>query len=1164
MRDQLTKKGQRMMKTTISHKRSRRTTEGAPGASRPGFFKRATATVLMLLLAGAAALALSTPAKAAEDPANYSFYKLSSSLAAFFSNAQSPDEKAEKLKPGVWTSVLNDPGSAGSMLGYVDPDFSFSMEFLNSQISGSSSAVGYNTLIQSTQDGGGSTTQTPGMLDYAHFGATLNAMGLDSMSTGLSLNIFLPIGGGLMMLLYIFTGVVDLIFIGMINTLKALNPFTLFYAGVHAVSPTFADGMTGGQAPPGFLGGLSSWIGQWYGVLNDLSWAVLVPLFIGVLLLGLLLSKNMNRGSAIRKLIIRLVFIGVGLPLVGSMYTGVLNSMGDATKGGSSGSTQVVLSTYVDFQNWALKNRLYVPNKAVIEWDATGHKPTGRALANVRNTALEINKSTNPSWSGITSTLNVAADQSWTDAAIKDTTGDAAGGLGGYMSTIDLLARYMSGAKVEAASFETAAKGDISTSAPYSNDEEGKKQVSEWFTKFSDPKKGLPEIDDDGTVSGNPVISVANGTGLLATPAGQTSGNKRFTSPSQWGCQAFVSNGRGEPLNCNMSSLSLYNYLNTSFGTDSMTMYSSNKAASGATREMHSAVTQVGTGTMSGLYWLNSMVLLGSFVLIGVGYAFSMLFSNIKRSFQLITAIPFATIGALPAIAKVVIYSAAMILEVIVTLFIYRFVQVFLISIPQIVEVPFSAVLNAGSPLGDVPTSVHLVSGGTLPMVMTVLSIIALIIFTVLALRTRKTLVKAINEAVTKLVDKFMDTNVAPPGGGGMMPALAGGMASGAGMAAANKIMSGSPAGGAKKLGGPGAGPGGIAAGGIPAAGGPGGPNDGGPAGVLPPGGGPPPPPPGGGGGGAISNSHGGSPGGNGNPGSPLALGPGPSVPGTGGIAGAASSDQSTARAVAAQGGLSDGPGAQGSGDITDSMAASLDKSRAQYGAKDAATAGGAVAGGKAVLKGAEAAGRGMAGDAAGAASAGMAAAGHAKEVQGSVERAKAIGKDIDAPAPVGTQTGQRTTPPAPAAPKTAPTQAGPRVTPAPRPAQKPQQMPAQANGKRVPAPRTGNAAATAVRTSQAPAVPPTAPKPTASRTTPAPRPAQRPQQTRPQVNVRQAPAPRTAPAQAPRPKPAPAPRMAPAAQVASVASPQAPANRPEPRAPRVAPLPVRKKDGDA
>lgn len=1065
------------MKTVISHMRSHRSigstrstvTDGTSGVRtrRPTLIRRIIALVVMALLSGVAALVLSTPAQSAEDTANYSFYKLSSSLAAFFSNAQSPDENAAPIDPAVWGSVLNEPGSAGSMLGYVDPDFSFSMEFLNSQISGSSSAVGYDTLTSSTNGGGGGDTATPGMLDYAHFGATLNAMGLDSMGTGLSLGFVEPVAGGLMLLLYIFTGVVDLLFVGIISTLKALNPFTLFYEGVKLVSPTFAEGMTGGQAPPGFLGGLSAWIGQWYQVLNNMAWTVLVPLFIGVLLLSLLLFKNMNRGSAIKKMVIRVTFIGLGLPLIGSMYTGVLNSMGDASESGSAGSTQVVLSTYVDFQSWAFKNRLYVPEGAVIEWEAGKNKPTAAALANVRNTALEINKATNPSWATIASSLNVGQDKSWTDAALNDSESNS-GGLNGYMSTIDLLGRYMSGSKIDAASYETAIKGDISTSRPYTNGSDGKQQVSEWFIDFSDPKKGLPEIEDPGKVSGNPVMSVAAGTGLQSSNPGATFGTKKFTSPSQWGCQSWVSTGDGGPLNCNMSTLSMYNYLNTSFGEDSMTMYSSNKSTSGATREMHNSVTQVGTGVMSGLYWLNAMVLLGSFVIIGLGYALAMLFSNIRRGFQLITAIPFATVGAVPGIAKVIIYATAMILEVIVTLFIYRFIQVFLISIPQIVEMPFSAVLNGVAP-GDT-AAINLLSGGTVSMVMTVLSIIALIAFTVLALRVRKTLVKSINEVVTKLIDKFMDTNIAPPGGkGGMMPALAGGLASGAGMAAASKAMGGGTiGGGARKPGGPGAGPGGIQAGGIPTVGGPGsGPGaDGAPAGSLTVGGGTDMDISGeaGGPGSGGPDGSGGDPGRNGQSGGPLALGAGSSTSGALGMRGAAADDQSVAKAVQAQGGLSE-PGSKGSGDVLDTMAGSINKTQSQYGAKDRALAEGAVAGGKAVTKGAEAAGRGMAGDAVGAAAAGTDALGHAKKVQGSAQQAQAIQKEINAPAASTSAKGAGKTLGAGAS-KAAPAAAGRRAaatgTQAPRPSQA---APGKAApGKAAPAPSSGRRAAAQAR----------------------------------------------------------------------------------------------------
>ncbi|MFJ2662602.1 hypothetical protein [Arthrobacter koreensis] len=1072
------------------------------------FFARFTAVALMLMLGFAAALAAGTPAKADESAANYSFYKLSSSLAAFFSNAQSPDENATPIDAEVWTSVLDEPGNAGSMLGYVDPDFSFSMEFLNSQISGSSSAVGYSTLLQSTQgvDDGARATSTPGMLDYAHFGAALNGLGLDSMGTGLSLGFMESVSGGVIMLLFSFSSLVDLLFLGLIETLKLLNPFKLFFEGVRAINPGLAEGMTGGQAPPGFLGGLSSWIGDWYQVLNNLAWAVLVPLFIGVVLLGLVLSKKMNRGSAIKKLFIRMLFIGVGLPLVGSMYTGVLNQMGDASKTGGVSATHVVLNTYVDFEAWAFKNRLMVPENAIIEWNASAGKPTTAAVSNVRNTALEINKSTNPNWSGVDSSLKVNQDQSWTNAAMAASDQSA----GTFQSNVDILwmlARYMDGTKIDAASYETAVKGDISTAYPYLEGPAGKKRVSDWFAQFGDPKKSLPGIEDPAVVAGNPVLTVAANRGLVATPQGATGGTKQFTSPSQWGCEAWVSNDRGEPLNCNMSTLAVYNYLNTSFGSDSMTMYSSNKATSGATREMHNSVTQVGTGLTGLMYWLNSAVLLASFVVIGVGYAFSMLFSNIKRGIQLMTAIPFATIGAIPGIAKVLVYATAMILEVIMTLFLYKFIQVFLISIPQIVEMPFAAAVNA-NPTSDGALAVS--TAGTLPLIMTTLSIIALVVFTILALRVRKTVIKAINEVVTKLVDKFLETGTTPPGGkGALAPALAGGVAQGAGMAAANRAMGGGGAGSPGKVAGTsGEGPAGISTGGISPNGGPG-PDSGTPAGQLTVGGGADM---------DVSgeigeagpDGSGGRPGGGGSGGTP----PG-SSPAEGPAAGlrADSQDRALASTVQAQGGLSS-PGSSGSGDVTDTMAGSVDKTRSQYAAKDKAAADGAVSGGKAVAKGAEAAGRGMAGDVTGAVSAGTAAVGHAQSTQSSARQAKSLQKDIDSPAAAGRSISSGAQP--------ADRQQGvPRALPQQKPVASAQtkssspQKPGVVQGTR-PGPAqgykgTGNATGTPAP-KQAPAARPAAPAP---KQAPVPKPPAPAKNTGP----RMAPSPRSAPA-TPRPRP--------------------------------------------
>src|SRR5699024_2065628 len=243
------------------------------------------------------------------------FYRLSSSVTALFSEASKPDTDitSDDDEDSLWTDVSSYASSGGSLVGYVDDDYNPIAGWLNSKTAQSSDAIGYNTL--EAQEG--SFKDLKGAKYYGYFGAALQGLGLDTTSTGLSLGFFNTMLGGIVMLLYILTASVDGMFAIVLKVMDWLNPSQLFYAGVHAVSPELANGMTGGQGPPGFLGSLSEWVGGWYQVLNDLSWTVLVPVFIAVFIGSALLFKKTDKLGGLKKLFIRLLFIGLGLPLLG-------------------------------------------------------------------------------------------------------------------------------------------------------------------------------------------------------------------------------------------------------------------------------------------------------------------------------------------------------------------------------------------------------------------------------------------------------------------------------------------------------------------------------------------------------------------------------------------------------------------------------------------------------------------------------------------------------------------------------------------------------------------------------------------------------------------------------------------------------------------------------
>lgn len=1036
------------MTTLIERSRAKAQLAGRSPLARLG-------VILLAALAMAALLLSASPASADDDDReDYSMYNLSSSVSTYFGNTMSPDSNERALGDN-WGSILDNPANAGAFLGYADPDKSDLLKWATSQLSGSSGSIGYSQFKDATTENGESGGHNNGMLDYAHFGATLSGLGLDSTSTSMSSSMFKSLSGGVILLLLLLAFAIDGLFTVVIKGLAILNPFRLFYDGVKAVSPEFVDGMTGGAGLPAPLQGLGSWIGGWYAVLVNLSWTIMVPLMLGFLILGLLLFKKMDKGSAIKKFAVRILFIGLGLPVLGGMYTTALTSMDTDFGASKAGSAQVVMSTYVDFEGWVNDSRLEIPDDcgAVIEWDTSRDQPSAEAMMGVRNTALCINSNTN-GYGALTPQLTPNTADSWTQSIIDgadeaNNPGTHPGGPGNnmsanpasqFMNMYGMLVRYMDGQTFSASDFETSMKGSLSSYAD--KGDEQREAVRGWFVDYT--PKNSKDLKDNNAGS-NPMLAMGSDVGLTATRSG---GVKTFTTENT-SCLAFspVSSNpkrQGEAIECNLSPLAMYNYLNTSFASDSLVTYSSEKAASGAIRESHSSVNQVGTGSMKFLYWVNAVVLLLSFVLIGFGYALSLLFANLKRAVQLIGAIPFATIGVLSGIAKVISYSVALILEVILTIFVYVLMQNLLLALPQIVEAPLSLLLNNDGGVGAAVGLTFLATSGLARIVVTVISIVVIVWFTVTALRVRKTIIKSINEAVTKIVEKFTGAEVSggggAPGMGGMLPGLAGGAAMGAGSALANRGMNklgGGSKGSSSKSGAKGQGPGSIGVGGIPGMGAAGNPAannmlNGGDniSGMIGPGGGDPkdpngpndPPPPGGG---ALP------PGGNGpdgpddddpndpndpngpNPpgGGAMGAGDGVSAPSALGSSDDAKSDKELADNVSAQGGLGakgvQGDGTEGAGqaaknngDLMEGAVATAEHDKAIHKEQDKAAMEQATAGAKTVGKAGEAVARGYAGDAAGAVGAGADALGQAQKGQEAGQKRKELGKQLDEPTP--------------------------------------------------------------------------------------------------------------------------------------------------------------------
>ena len=750
-------------------------------------FTRALSFVAAVLIAVFGLTMIGGSAYADKDKAEkYDFYTLSSNVTAYFSDATKPGEGNGLSEDEGWTTIAQNASEGGDLLGYGDDDVSSFSGWLVSKATGSSNTVGYDSLRVRDNGASSANSSYSGVLAYAQYGSLLNSLGLDSTSTGLGLHFQNMAFGSIMALLYLLAGGIDTIFSAVIWLLETLNPFKFFFSAISASSAAMANGMTGGQGVPVWMQSLDTWFSGWYQALVNLSWTVLIPLFIFTFIISSLMWKKGNALSGLKKLVIRMLFLGVGLPLIGSMYTASLGVMKDATAGAGMGATRVVISTFVDFENWAKVNRLAVPENGTLEWDSDKQSPTGASVNKLRPTTVAINKlanrgafsdvaGINPSGLGSISAEAAKADTS-SNGGLKDFT---------YVAAMEMLLRYTTSQSYQASDFDTAIKGRISQQAS-SGVTWVKSCATTWFNVQADgsTKKDDKSGCDKTKASENAVLKVREGSGLQAS--GEGSVITFTTNPADRLAGDWVVLGE-DFNNANLSALSMYNYLNTTFDKNSATTYSSSNAVSSATREYHNSVNLVGSAGVSWLYWVNGAVTLLCFIVLGLGYAFGMFTGAIKNSMHIITAVPFATLGSMAGIAKVLIYTFTMITEIIATMFIYRLVQEIIISIPGIFEGGLEHMFNSMGGFG-----VYLKNSGNVTLFTSLVSTVLLILLTWKMMHFRGAFVKGLNEAVTKIVDKFLDTNVAPPAGGGkLMPALAGGVGAGVGSAAANRLMSG-------------------------------------------------------------------------------------------------------------------------------------------------------------------------------------------------------------------------------------------------------------------------------------------------------------------------------------------------------------------------------------
>lgn len=754
-----------------------------------------TLAIAVSMVLGAAKLAF------ADDKNDASFYNTAVVAGSFYDSAADlagENYRFQKTpdKGAAITAMLSDPSqmaNAGAFMGYVDKDYPI-WDFTNN-------------IAQTTMGTQSRSYTTPSdnqaVAAYLQYGHALQALGLDTVSSNQM--DFMGIGrmflGYLSMAVYVGALVPQVAFSITINVMQTLNPFNWMVS----------EAIGGGETVSA-LAGVKGFVTDLYNVFAGMGlYVATLILAVGIGMSILFWRKSNNVGSHFKKFIIRLVFIAAGLPFLGMTYTAALNNAADSFAASAPMANKAVAATFVDFAAWAEKNNLALPEGITIKVNGNG-SGSGSGTIDMGGTtapqtfALRINTASGSLVDGDD------VDASNLTNNLTSSYYSGTGQLGKALEVFDLLNRFANSTRYTAGAYETYVKtisgGRMAEGLKVTSNKDKYTAVDNILSPDADASK-LDNKDvsymSDGTPStfgvtmyGGNIIYTGHGKMSKYSPGSISRKFEKLVSSLNKNFGGATSSGTG-----GLSTISMYNYLTTKFADDTVTNYSSTKLASDYVLDTHHSVSLVGGGVMGIVYWLNMVSSLCFIAVVGTVYAFGLIGGSVKRGIKMVTSIPFAAVGSVRAISKIVGITVSMIVQIYGTLIVYNLVVELFIASQQIFLTPLLTGFNNGNVsaaiipgmTADYNGVTAAVTGLTVPIVAFIMSIVNIVI-TIKAVKLRKTLVKSMDEAMAGWVDRFFNSDSARNNlnSRSLGDVVREGVSAGAGMAAAgaaNRFVNG-------------------------------------------------------------------------------------------------------------------------------------------------------------------------------------------------------------------------------------------------------------------------------------------------------------------------------------------------------------------------------------
>lgn len=338
---------------------------------------RAVAALLCIMMLAITIVPTITTYAAEDQDDSYTMDTVANALGTIMSLGTMPirqsDDDSDTTFEITGISVLYNthghPGNAGLVMSFTSHSTSLG-QWLASKASASSTKYDYMSLMKlptvkvTDDEGTEETGSTGGVYEYAVYGYALSQLGFDKTAAAATSGGFIRFFTGLIMLIvYCFSSFVDGIFQLAIWLLMLLNPFSWLESVAKTKTAALGSQYSTTFNGTGPIQMVMQYIASIYVTICNLSWAFIIPMSIGLYLANMLLFRKTAGGKRLMK---RILFTAIGVPLVGGTYTSFLHEMYDMAVDSVDYADDIIASTFIDFEGWASTSRLAVPEDGEI------------------------------------------------------------------------------------------------------------------------------------------------------------------------------------------------------------------------------------------------------------------------------------------------------------------------------------------------------------------------------------------------------------------------------------------------------------------------------------------------------------------------------------------------------------------------------------------------------------------------------------------------------------------------------------------------------------------------------------------------------------------------------------------------------------------------------